>query len=248
MVNMSDNLIIVPVHPPDFHWAYKLLDSASSLENIALGFSNQNDAESFQHSFPYQTLISNIEYPTSGFVTKKKLNLLKQVYDNYQHIAIIDAECKFIKPVTNSLKEIWDNNCFLANHSVDGSRIMKEISQSCGFDHNDDLYPWFNCIPIYKSELLSGFFNWLDQKPGILNSSWNFDFLLFAMYCRYILNMSWKVLEGHAWHGLVENGDEWKKPHNQHLINQVMWSTYYKDVECFPNIKMIFHLDRYPIK
>lgn len=247
---MSDNLIIAPVYPPDFQWASKLLDSASPLEKIALGFSNKNDANSFHHSFPFQTLISNIpdEEMGAGFVGKKKLCLIKQVYTDYDYIAIIDAESKFLKPVTNVLEEIWNNNCFVANHSVDGARIMKELSKACGYDHNDDLYPWFNCIPVFKTELLPDFFNWIDSRKEALHSHLCFEFLLFALYCRYELNMPWRVLEGRAWHGLVENGDEWKKPHNTHLLNQVVWSTYQQNIEQYPNIKMLFHLDRYPIK
>jgi hypothetical protein len=241
------NLIIVPVYPPDFHWATKLLDSASTSENIALGFSNQNDANSFQHSFPFKTLISNVPDEESGFVTKKKLSLLKQAQPNYDYIAIIDAECQFLKPVTNSLEEIWDSNCFVANCSIDGARIMKELGEACGYKHNDNLYPWFNCIPIYKSNLLPDFFNWLDARKEVVSTRFGFDFLLFSLYCRYELNMPWKVLDGNAWHGLVENGDEWKKPENQHLLDQVVWSTYQKDIENRSNIKMLFHLDRYPI-
>lgn len=245
---MSNNLIIVPVYPPHFHWATQLLDSASPSENIALGFSNQNDANCFHHSFPFKTLISNVSDSESGFISKKKLDLLKQAYHDYDYVAITDAECKFLQPVTPFLEEIWNDNCFVTNHSTDGSRIMKEIKDSCGYEHNDDLYPWFNCIPIFKSELLPNFFDWLDKRKNILNSPWGFEFLLFAVYCRYELNMPWKVLEGQAWHGLIENADRCKKPENKHLLNQVMWSTYQKDIDKYPNIKMLFHLDRYPIK
>lgn len=243
------NLIIVPIYPPDFNWAKQLLDSASSVENIALGFSNQDDANSFQHHFPYKPLISNIPATDLiGFVGKKKLDLLRQAYRDYEYVSIIDAECKFLQPVTPILEEIWNANCFLANHSVDGARIMKELSVACGFQYDDDLYPWFNCIPVFKTELLSNFFTWIDSKKEELNSHLHFEFLVFAMYCRYKLNMPWRVLEGSAWHGLVENGVEWNNPKNKHLINQVVWSTYQKDIEQHPNIKMLFHLDRYPIK
>ncbi len=215
---------------------------------MALGFSNLVEANSFNHSFPFKIMVSSIHPSEGGFVSKKKLDLLKQVYSKYKYIAIIDAESKFLKPVTECLEEIWNSNCFLANHSVDGARIMKEISESCGYPHNDDLYPWFNCIPIYKSELMPGFFKWLTDKKDALSSQFGFDFLLFAVYCRHELNMPWKVLEGNAWHGLVENGDVWGKPENKHLMPQVMWSTYQKGIENHPNIKMLFHLDRYPIK
>lgn len=241
------NLIIVPVYPPDFQWVTKLLDSASPLENIALGFTTRKEADLFHHSFPFKTLISNVGEMEDGFIGKKKLDLLKQVYNDYEYISIIDAECKFLQPVTESLKEIWNSNCFLANHSIDGARIMKELGRVCGYEYNDDLYPWFNCIPVFKVDLLPGFFNWLDRKKQSINSHLGFEFLLFAFYCRYELHMPWRVLEGNAWHGLVENGDEWKKPENKHLINQVVWSTYRQGIEKYPNIKMLFHLDRYPI-
>lgn len=39
---MVNNLIIVPIYPPDFQWATELLNSAPASENIALGFTNQN--------------------------------------------------------------------------------------------------------------------------------------------------------------------------------------------------------------
>lgn len=245
---MANNLIIVPIHPPHFHWATNLLDSASSSENIALGFSNQDDANSFHHTFPFKPLIYNVsnEYDEGEFITKKKLNLLKQVYTDYDYISIIDAESKFLKPVTNCLEEIWNNNSFIANHSVDGAKIMKGISESCGYSYNDDLYPWFNCMPIYKSDLLPDFFNWLNSHKAALKCYGAFDFLIFATYCRYELNIPWRVLDGHAWHGLVENKEYWAQ--YPHLINQVPWSTYQKGIEKHSNIKMLFHLDRIPIK
>jgi hypothetical protein len=241
------NLIIVPVHPPDFHWATHLLNTASPLENIALGFSNTNEANAFHHSFPFQKLISTVQRDEMGFVGKKKLDLLKQVYSNYEYITIIDVECKFLQPVTNSLEEIWNSNCFLANHSTDGARIMRELAKVCGYDHDDDLYPWFNCIPVFKTDLLPGFFDWLDRKKEDIKFHLGFEFLLFAFYCRYELNMPWRILEGYAFHGLVENGDEWKKPEHKHLIEQVVWSTYHTGIEKHSNIKMLFHLDRYQL-
>ncbi len=243
---MSDNLIIVPVYPPDFHWAIKLLDSASSEEDIALGFSNQNEANSFHHPFPFKKLVSNVPGHETGFIGKKKLDLLRQVYPNRKYVSIIDAECKFLKPVTPALEEIWNSNCFLANHSVDGARIMKELGKVCGYDHNDDLYPWFNCIPVFKADLLPGFFNWIDSKRESLHAHMGFEFLLFAMYCRYELHMPWRVLEGNAWHGLVENAPDWAN--HKHLMDQVSWSTFQTGIENYPNIKMLFHLDRYPVR
>lgn len=245
---MSDNLIIIPVFPPHFHWASQLLDSASSEENIALGFTNEHEASSFNHSFPFKKIISTIPETEMGFVGKKKLNLLKQVYSDYKYISIIDAEAKFLKPTTPYLEEIWNSNCFLGNHSVDGARIMRDIAAACKYNYNEDLYLWFNCMPIFKTDLLLGFFNWLESKKDNLNSYLGFEFLVFSFYCRYELNMSWRTLEGYAWHGLVEDAYAWKKPENQHLINQVVWSTHIKDIENYPNIKMLFHLDRFPIK
>jgi hypothetical protein len=239
------NLIIVPIHPPYFDWAKQLLDSASSEENIALGFSNQNDANSFSHPFPFQTLISNVPEGEEGYINKKKFDILRQVYQNYQYVSIIDAEAKFISPVTPILEDIWNSNCFLANHSANGYKYVKDIADMCNYDYSDDLYPWFNCMPIYKSDLLPDFFKWLDDRKHILNSYYSFEFLIFALYCRYELNLPWKILEGHSWDGLVEFADDWKN--NTHLHNQVMWSTYFEGVEKLPNIKMLFHLDRFKI-
>lgn len=245
---MSNNLIIVPVYPPDFHWATNLLNSASLEENIALGFSNEAEANLFTHSFPFKKLIANVELTEFGFVGKKKIDLLKQVHTQYDYIAIIDVESKFLQSTTKCLEEIWNNNCFVGNHSIDGARIMRGIATACGYNYTEDLYLWFNCIPVFKKELLPDFFEWLDSKKEQLNLYLSFEFLVFAMYCKYELKMPWKVLEGEAWHGLVEDAYQWRKPNNKHLIDQVVWSTYQKDIEKYPNIKMLFHLDRYPIK
>lgn len=243
----SNNLIIVPVYPPHFQWAIKLLDSASTEENISLGFSNQNDANSFNHTFPFRTLISDVPEGETGFVGKKKLNLLKQVYSEYNYIAIIDVESKFLKPTTTCLEEFWNDNCFLANHSIDGSRIVKEITSACGYNHNDDLYPWFQEIPIYKSELLPGFFKWLNEKKEVLYCFSGFDFILFSIYCRYELNMTWRTLgteKDIAWHGANEDPARCYT----HLAVHSHWSSWFPGVENLSNIHLLMHLDRFPIK
>lgn len=244
------NIVLVPIHPPHFHWAKKLLDSAGELENIGLIFSTKEDASNFSHPFPYRSIIVD-PIPDDrkfAYIHNKKLNAVKQLQKEYDFISVIDAEAIFIKPTTPYLGDIWNRNCFLGNHSVDGARITSKIAKLCGYNNDDDLYIWFNEIPVYKTSLLSGFFEWLSARENVLKDPEAFDFLLFAIYCKFELGMTWRVLGTHydkAWHSIKEDP---QKDNFTHLINESSWNTYYPGISNNKNIKIIFHLDRYPME
>lgn len=244
------SLILVPTHPGHFHWARQLLDSATEAENICLGFSNEADARTFSHPFPYRVcIIDPIVDEHNGtftFINRKKFNLLRKLQHDYDYIACIDDEAVFLRPMTPHLKDLWDANSFLASHSIDGKKIMDTCYRLCGYESPDDLYPWFNSPPIYKTDSLPGFFTWLDARdPEVHNCGVAFDFLLYSIYWRMELKLPWRVLGPNVtkWHGLVEH-PEWHRHTDLH--NQVAWSTYFPGVENHENIKMLFHLDRYP--
>ena len=242
-----NNCLLVPTFPKHYKWTEQLLNTANpEIETIILGFSSTQEAEQFTHPFPYRTVISNVLESQNGFITHKKLDLLRQVYKEFNYVALIDAETLILRPVCPELERLWNENCFIANHSSDGKRMLGKVAQLSGYNYTGDLYPWLNGPPLYKCELLDGFFKWLDlREKKVLEICETFDFTLFALYCQFELGMSWRKLgDMTVHHGLVENADEWSK--HRHLIGEVPWSTWYSGVEQNSNILMLFHLDRYP--
>lgn len=239
------NCIMIPTHPKDYHYVYDLLDTATEEENIVIVFSSLADKNQFRHKFKCRAIIVdlNSSEDRNNYITRKKLKGLEAIYKDYEYIAVIDSECKFLRPTTPHLGEIWKKNCLLANHSDLGGNLMSKVAGLCGITLRDGLYPWFNDIPVYKTSILPGFLPWAWSKREAMMDYNSFDYLLFCLYCRFVLGLEWRVFGSgdKSIYGLTE-GERWAQ--NGQLLMDTHWSipvfNWYPE-----NIKMLFHLDRY---
>jgi len=108
--------ILVPVHPPKFVWASKLIEDhldAKFLWDLIFVFSSTSDAVSFQSSFnhdlreAYFELIMPITDIPPGIVSNKKWWGLTIVHTCYELVVCIDAETTITDPIffANAVRE-----------------------------------------------------------------------------------------------------------------------------------------------
>lgn len=239
------NGIIVPTHPRDFHWTEQLLKSAGPEEHIILIFSSEEDYQSFKLSCDYLIVPPKPHYIES-IVTYKKLKALSLLHDKYDYLATIDTESIFLKPLTPFLKDIWDNNCLVGNVSYFGEYIIEDCLKNIKINYPlpTNIYYWFNEIQVYPTKLIPDFINWL---PKFINH-YSFDYLLFTIFMITNNNHKLRMLNGHSYYSLIEDLGLDYYSYNRHLAAEVNWSPWFPGIEKFDNIKILFHLDRFPIK
>lgn len=237
------NGIIVPTHLHHFHFTYNLLKSASQEEEIILIFSSEEEYKQFEMPCKY-LIIENNQDKIHSAATFKKLKALEILADKYDYLATIDTETIFLRPVTPHLKEIWDNNCFVANFSRRGHEIIEECIKTLNIDYKLDpnLYFWFNDIPVYKTSYIREF---LDYLPEVIYY-YSFDHMLFTIFMMEKHNQQLKIINGMPEYSIIEELSLEQNASMRYLAGKTNWSTYFNGVEKLDNIKMLFHLDRYP--
>jgi hypothetical protein len=236
------NGIVVPTHPKDFHWTEQLLRSAKE-EEIILVFSSEEDKKAF--SFDCKSIVvgnkpDNIE----SVATFKKLKALEILHKDYDYLATIDTECMFLKTTTPYLKDIWNNNCIVANCSISGADIIKQClidTNVKDYPYSNNLYFWFNDIQVYPTSLVSEFLEWCPKNIKLAS----FDYLLFGIFMITKHNHNLKLIKGVENFGIIENLT--KYPDIYPLVKETNWSPYFPGVEKYDNVKILFHLDRYPL-
>jgi hypothetical protein len=242
-VEKEMNGIIVPTCPRDYHWAYQLLDSAGPEENIIFIFSSVRDKNDFKRTCNYL-----IVPPKTPFIEAppiyKKLTALRMLHDKYEYLSTLDSESLFLKPTTPYLKEIWDNNCLVANKSGNGDFFINQCLSDLGINDyplDKNLYWWFNDIQVYPTKLIPEFLDWLPKKISF-NS---FDYLLFGIFLITKYNHQLRILDA-----FTERESVIERmcchPEHRELVKQVNWSSWFPGVEKYDNLKMLFHLDRCP--
>ena len=151
---------------------YFLIDNTETFEFLT------TMTEKYTSQKPNLIIIPNADYHLFGnranIPTIKKfygLNLLK---DNFDYIAAIDCECLFLKhfDTYEIFDEIWrTKSSFFRNRCRSHNEIfLRNISYCIGLENNEKLIKetddfsysnWFNDIPVYKSDTLDDFFDWM---------------------------------------------------------------------------------------
>lgn len=239
------NGIIVPTHPKDFHWTEQLLKSAGPEENIILIFSSEEDYQQFKLPCNY-IIVPPKPNHIESVATYKKLEALSQLYDKYDYLATMDTEAIFLKPVTPHLESIWENNCLVGNSTEHGVIFIESCLRDVNINYPlpTNTYYWFNEIQVYPTNLIPEFMKWL---PQFIHDC-SFDYLLFTIFMITNNNHKLRILNGHSYQGIIEDLGMDRYSHNRHFAAEVNWSTWFPGVEKLDNIKILFHLDRFPIQ
>lgn len=245
------NAIIVPTHQKDFHWTYDLLMSASDKEHIIIVVDSEDDKIVFDRKVTwnceceYTFLIAPPYENLYGWSTPtyKKIRGLAYAIDKFDYVATIDTESLFLKPVCPELKTIWDNNCLVCNESTQGHNYIESCLKDLGLDkfhYSTNYYWWFNDIQVYPTNLIQEFLHWLPKRI----SPKSFDYLMFGIFMVEVKKHKLRMIDGISHDGLIE-----ELPLHMDMVEQVSqvnWSTWFPGVEKYENIKMLFHLDRFP--
>lgn len=238
-------MFIVPTFNGHFSFTDKLLSSASSEEQICLIFSSDDERNDFKSKFNHQNYKSLIYAAPDYPAINKKLYALDVLSDQYDYIAAIDDESIFIKHTSPILETIWNANPLVANPSILGREIMEQHLKLLGIDNypiDTNLYWWFNQIPVYKSDNIKDFLNWL-KCHNYSTDSMNqfncvykgFDYIFYGIYLIMEHGYIPRIIQKEALHGLIESNI------NDHeLLSQVNWSVQ----AIVPSTHILFHQDR----
>lgn len=242
------NAIVVPTYPKDFHWTYKLLDTASKDENIILVFGSEDERKAFSHPF---TNVAKIVAPQQNVWSiptyKKTFGIMRAQQWGLDYVATIDTEAVFLQPTTPKLEEIWKKNPFVANYYSDSYNRnyiyeclqCKRLDPISDYPYPTNLYYWFNDIQVYPCKLVMPFLEWLPTELP----HYCYDYLMFGLYMITQHDHELRILDAKVDYGVVE--DMPKHQQHAHFLSDVHWSPYFKGVEKYDNLLMYFHLDRY---
>ena len=178
-------------------------------EDKAITFLN-GIAKKFGHSKELQIL--KIQNPMSWFgnnmnvPTIKKFVGIQSLYKDYDYIAPIDADFKFLKSFDpyQVMDEVWKNkSCFFRNNCrVHNQIMMRNCAYLCGLENNENLIKetkdftyscWFNDIPVYDTQHWEEFSKWMctskasNGKTPFYNAKFNFSCFDYWMYWFWLI-------------------------------------------------------------
>lgn len=177
---IQDIAFIIPIHPPDYHYLYKLLSRLKENEidiDIFLVFSTNDDYSMFEMKAEIHPIIITTEINKKSIVTFKKFYGLNYLMNSkYDYIICCDSEIDIVpknctaENIREKITNIFNNKIIYAGY-LDKSRVdISNINKKCATlfeDHyyelaerTDDfmLYSWFGDIPVYRRTDLEDFF------------------------------------------------------------------------------------------
>lgn len=211
----------------DFEYGYKMFESAIQNglgNNLYFIFSGAEQEKKFMGhcketwgetpgSVVMEENLSNCKNP----VSIKKIYGLKKLQKKFDYIAAIDCECIFLKKFDPGeiMDEIWRNETYLSCN-IALVRIIHKCAEGLGLLDDSKIVEatgnfkytwWFNEIPVYKTETLDEFFDWLDEKDryNIVYNNWNcFDYYVYVMWLIMKFNKKTVKYDYKAYGGIVE--------------------------------------------
>ena len=197
---MVEIAFIIPIHPKDYHYIYKLsnkIENINLISDIYLVFSSQEDYDKFEDKPNYKYMIID-EVKTDNIITYKKffgLNKLKSKIE-YNYFIVCDSEIDIIvenftlNNVLKKITNIFENKLIYAgepryNHlkkvTEKSSTIFKKKSDVIKLKkvtNNFNLFYWWSDLPVYKRIHLYDFFNKIDSKLNFFH----FDHKIYLNY------------------------------------------------------------------
>ena len=264
---MNKQATIITAHIPYFEYLKNLLDSFHKFveqpHDLFVMFSDEYSFSVFQQMYnkPYHYIILPNELRAlKSPVNVKKLFGVGNLYKTYDYIGVFDCDTEFVKSCDlNAIyKEIGDRNWIKSNEASVGGEIIKKVATILGYNENHKVieqtkgftqYWWFSDIPVYKSEWVGEFIDWVNEHPNkdvIFNEYHCFDYLLWTLWL--IVNKEFKVIPQPFSDeiGVVENFRIPQTERKRILDTfQPYWAPDKSIHHLYPNIKLIVHNDKW---
>jgi hypothetical protein len=261
---MNKTGTIIVAHQPYFPYLIKLLNSFHQFvkkpHQIYVVFSNEYEEMIFQSMYggEYNSIILPNELRgLKSYVNVKKLHALSLLYKKYDYIGVFDCDTLFVKDcdLEEIYSEIGDRNWVNSNEASVGADIIKKVATMLDYHTNENLliesrgftqYWWFSDIPVYKTEYVKEFMEWLEEHPNknqILNEYHSFDYLLWSIWL--IVNKDMRVhpkpFKDEI--GVVEN---FRLNNRREILDvfQPYWAPDLSIHNDYPKIKIIVHADK----
>jgi hypothetical protein len=201
---MQDIAILIPIHPPDYHYLYKLLSRLKENEidiDIFLVFSTNDDYSMFEMKAEIHPIIITTEINKNSIVTFKKFYGLNYLMNSkYDYIICCDSEIDIIpknfnrENIMEKITNMFNNKIIYAgdlNSRVDISYVntscanlfqeeFYELQKKTG---NFMYYAWFSDIPVYRRADLQRFFEKIHYTEVTMHLIYeHFDYIIYQYY------------------------------------------------------------------
>lgn len=192
---MSNICFVVPTYPLHYLYALNLLKSYNLYQferqaDLFFVFTNEQERDGFLECNSLVLPLKLRGKKKKGIINIKKFYALMQLKDQYDYIIVLDDDCLFIDTVDLSYvcnsfykrKELYGN--LIENEPWD---YMGKVADNCkkffSKEINCPLYLWWNQMAIYKTDILSDFFQVtkIDKKISMLKWE-DFDYYIYMYY------------------------------------------------------------------
>jgi len=198
-VEIKNVALVIPIHPPNYHYMYKLLDKIGSKIDVYLVFSSSTDYDKFEKKTQIIPICIPPHITTGSIPVFKKfygLKYLKDV-DKYDYFIACDSESDIIienftaTNLSKKIEQIYNNKIIYggaisndymntitattANVFIDKTHVAK-IKQTT---QNFSLFYWWSDLPVYKRAHINDLFD----KIYLDNITWGcFEHKIYLNY------------------------------------------------------------------
>jgi hypothetical protein len=278
--NKNKCAIVIPIHPKHYEYGKNII---KSLENddcdadLFFVFTNDEDKNNFEYFDKKTKSIILSDYlnkdqikmveKNGSWVSIKKLVALEILYEDYEYIICIDSEIIFLqnKNFYEMMENTYEQKKILGTlvseegiiNIIKNSSITKNLGDNNKIKektNNYMIYTWWNNVPVYKSEDINDFFDFIGFDIDNLNDFLNkinalyFENLSYNYYClvkndfELVVDKNIKISLEHCDSKTIENINENKlklfwvpnkayKENNDYYKNNDFYIVYHMDID-----------------
>lgn len=216
--NSIDNVaIIIPIHPPYYHYIYHLIRKLNDSIDLILVFTNKDEYSEFKMKDKIKEIIlENVSTERmQTYMKRYSITIFKKFYglDNlkgnlkYDYFIVCDAEIDIIPEnfnksnIIQKINSIFNNKYVYGGYSKENENKRITYHTCTLFNNKNDieklkiitkdysLYYWWNDLPVYKRTHLTEFFNIIKYDDVI----WaHFEHIIYLNYL--ILYHNFKII------------------------------------------------------
>jgi hypothetical protein len=258
---VKNSCFIAPIHEPKFDYALELIKSYNTHfddDHFFFVFSSIDEESKFRNitgNLRYRSIIYD-GVINSGIITLKKYHGLNHVFSttDFKNVAVIDVDCQFIRNVDYDamFQQHNDSTVLYGNKAVFVQQIIDSPNKFFSKDDVDvirsvtnNLYFWFNDIPIYQKESFVEFMDYINYSDTYESIKWeDFDYIIYGYYL--LLKGYAKLIKIDFTTGLsvIEEQDKIPSDKFVKIFNSYdpMWIK--NPINNMKNVFIILHVDR----